>query len=93
MGPQVNRENFIKAIEEMGHDPSQWVGKHLSIENSMDIYNFEETDLLDAIEKGLIEAQYDYPNDTLWLDALDVAHFSFCVLNEAHLYSPNSGKR
>ena len=89
MGPQVDRENFIKAITELGHDPNQWVGKQLSIEKSIEIYKLKESDLLDAIDKDLIQAQYDYPKDTLWLDALDVAHFSFCILNEAHLYSKN----
>ena len=87
MEPQVNKETFIKAIQEMGHDPSQWIGKHLSLENAVMTYGMEEESILKAIEANHIEAQYDYPNDTIWLDALDIAHFYFCVMNEAHLYS------
>ena len=87
MPPQVNKEAFSKALVEMGHDPNSYSGKRLSLSGMSKLYEIEEENILEAIDRKLIAAHYDYCNDTIWVDALDAAHFFFCIKNEAHLYS------
>lgn len=88
MSPQIDKKNFKKALEEMGHDPNQWKGKRLTLDGMSKLYEIEERNILEAIKKKLIDAHYDYTQDTIWVDALDAAHFYYCIKNEAHLYSP-----
>lgn len=88
MPPQVNKTVFTQALKEMGHDPSEYSGKRLSLEGMCELYELEHDHVLDAIGRKLIDAHYDYSRDTIWVDALDAAHFFFCIKNEAHLYSP-----
>jgi hypothetical protein len=87
MAPQVDRETFKKALTELGHDPNAYINKKLSLEGMAQLYEIDEEHILDAIDKRAIAAHYDYSNDTIWVDALDAAHFYFCIRNEAHLYS------
>ena len=46
-----------------------------------------EDQVLEAIDLRHIAAHYDYHADTIWVDALDAAHFFFCIRSEAHLYA------
>jgi hypothetical protein len=87
MPPQISKEMFAKALVELGHDPEQYRGQKLSLENMSLLYELESDAIITAIDKKHISAHYDYGSDTVWIDALDAAHFFYCVKNEAHLYS------
>jgi hypothetical protein len=87
MPPQVTKEAFASALLDMGHNPDDYAGKRLSLAGMCELYDLEEDTILEAIELRHIAAHYDYMNDTIWVDALDAAHFFFCIRSEAHLYS------
>ena len=87
MPPQVTKDDFEVALREMGHNPEDYRGKKLSIDAFCEVYDIEEDIVLDAIKLRHIDAHYDYRNDTIWVDALDAAHFYYCIRNEAHLYA------
>lgn len=87
MPSQVDKKTFKKALSELGHDPAQWEGQRLPLTKMTDIYEINESLVMEAIDRKLIDAHYDYKKDTIWVDALDAAHFFFCIKNEAHLYS------
>jgi hypothetical protein len=89
MPPQVSKQVFKRALAELGHDPSDYMGKKLSIGGMAELYEMDEDVILEAISLNRIDAHYDYRSDTIWVDALDAAHFYFCVRSEAHLYSQN----
>lgn len=88
MGPQVNKETFIQALRELGHNPEDYIGKRLSMEGMAELYELEQEHIIDAIVAKKIGAHYDYLADTVWIDALDAAHFYFSIRNESHLYAP-----
>jgi hypothetical protein len=85
--PQVSKEEFAAALREMGHDPDTYAGKRLSLSGMSELYDIEQDLILEAIDLRHIAAHYDYHNDTIWVDALDAAHFYFCIKSEAHLYA------
>jgi predicted HTH domain antitoxin len=85
--PQVSKETFEQALTEMGHDPNTYRGKKLSLAGMAELYELEEDAILEAIDLRHVCAHYDYHNDEIWVDALDAAHFYFCIRQEAHLYS------
>lgn len=89
MPPQINKEYFKKALVELGHDPNQWIGKRLALSAMSELYQIDENYIVDAIKDKLIDAHYDYKKDIIWVDALDAAHFFFCIKNEAHMFSPS----
>ena len=86
--PQVDKASFQSALIEMGHNPAQYAGKKLSIEGMSALYEIDQDAILDAIELKHIAAHYDFSNDTIWVDALDAAHFYYCIRTEANLYAP-----
>lgn len=88
MPPQVDKKTFTKALVELGHDPSRYIGKRLSLTGMSELYELAEETILDAIDGRHIAAHYDYLNDVIWIDALDAAHFYYCIQNEANLYAP-----
>lgn len=88
MPPQVSKEVFKEALLELGHDPEQFQGKRLSINGMAELYEIPMDSIVEAIEKRQVGAHYDYKNDTIWVDALEAAHFFYCIKNEAHLYAP-----
>ena len=79
MSQQVDKEQFTKALKELGHDPLQYIGKKISLEKMSEIYELSHDALLEAIEQKAICAHYDYTQDTIWIDALEAAHFYYCV--------------
>lgn len=87
MPPQVSKAAFAHALTELGHNPDDYRGKKLSLSGMAELYEMEEDLILEAIDLRHISAHYDYHADTIWVDALDAAHFYFCVKSEAHLYS------
>jgi hypothetical protein len=87
MPPQVTKQEFEFALKEMGHDPDDYRGKQLSLDAMCEVYGLEEDIILDAIKFKHIDAHYDFRKDTIWVDALDAAHFYYCVRSEAHLYA------
>lgn len=87
MPPQVTKEAFASALRELGHNPDDYTGKRLSLTGMCELYQLKQDSVLEAIELRHIAAHYDYMNDTIWVDALDAAHFFFCIRSEAHLYS------
>ena len=87
--PQVSKEVFANALKDLGVDPDQYRGQRLSLSGMCELYELKQDLVLDAIDLRHIGAHYDYLNDTIWVDALDAAHFFFCLKNEAHLYSAN----
>jgi len=79
MSLQVSKRAFAEALRELGHDPGQYDGKRLSLAGMVDLYNVEEDVVISAIRNKDIAAHYDYQNDTIWIDALDAAHFYYCL--------------
>ena len=87
MAPQVSKRDFIKALSEMGMNPEDYSGKKISLDSAAETYELKKDVLVEAIDRNHIGAFYDYSTDTIMVDALDTAHFFYCVKNEAHLYS------
>lgn len=86
MPTQVSKEQFASALEDLGHNPSEYEGKKLSLAGMSELYEMRQNDILDAIEGKFISAHYDYMNDTIWIDALDAAHFFFCMRANMSLF-------
>jgi hypothetical protein len=87
MPPQVSKDAFAAALTDLGVDPNAYRGKRLTIEGLCELYELEQEAVLEAIERRHIAAHYDYHADTIWVDALDAAHFFYCIRSEAHLYA------
>lgn len=87
MSNQVTKETFEQALIELGHDPAKYKGKRLSLNNLCELYELEEETIINAIDKDLVSAHYDYKNDVIWIDALDAAHFYYCLQAKIGLYS------
>jgi hypothetical protein len=87
MPPQVSKTDFAAALSELGVDPALYSGKRLTLQGLSDLYEISQDLVLEAIERRHIAAHYDYHSDTIWVDALDAAHFYYCIRTEAHLYS------
>ena len=79
MSYQINRESFAQALSELGHDPRVYKGHKISLNEMCKVYEFSQEGLIDAIEQKALAAHYDYMNDTIWIDALEAAHFYYCV--------------
>jgi hypothetical protein len=82
---QINKTEFSKALMELGHDPSDYEGKRLSLSSMCELYELSQETILDAIDQDLVSAHYDYKNDTIWIDALEAAHFFYCFRNTQKL--------
>lgn len=87
MPPQVSKEEFAAALQEMGHDPGDYAGKRISLVGMCELYDLDQDIVLEAIDYRHIAAHYDYHADTIWVDALDAAHFYYCIRAESHLYA------
>jgi hypothetical protein len=83
---QISKETFEKALLELGHDPSQYKGKRLSLNNLCELYEIDQDTVIRAIDKDLVSAHYDFKNDIIWIDALDAAHFYYCLQSKAAMY-------
>lgn len=79
MSLQVSKHAFSEALAELGHDPGLYEGKRISLAGMLDLYNVEEDVVITAIRNKDIAAHYDYQNDVIWVDALDAAHFYYCL--------------
>lgn len=79
MRDQISKETFAQALKELGHDPGAYNGQRVSLAGMCELYELEETIVLEAIENKVIHAHYDYRHDTIWVDALDAAHFFYCI--------------
>ena len=88
MSQQVGKTVFKQALVELGHDPKQFEGKRLSLTGMCQLYELDQDHVLDAIDKREIAAHYDYSLDTIWVDALDAAHFYYCLLTRKALFAP-----
>ena len=63
---QISRQDFSKALKELGHEPEHYRGKKLPLVKLLDQYKLEEEEVLNAIEKKMIAAHYDYYNDIIF---------------------------
>jgi hypothetical protein len=88
MGPQVGKSVFKKALVELGHDPGHYEGKRVTLGGMCELYELDQDFVLDAIDRKEIAAHYDYYHDTIWVDALDAAHFYYCYLSREKLFNP-----
>lgn len=87
MNSQVSREVFAEALKELGHDPKNFAGQKVSMEKASEVYGIEQDIIMEAIDRNYLQAHYDYEKDTIWLDALETAHFYYCINTEAKLYA------
>lgn len=87
MPPQISKQEFAQALLEMGHNPSNYEGQRLSLSGMCELYDIEQEVVLEAIDLNHLAAHYDYRADTIWVDALEAAHFFYCIRTEAALYS------
>jgi hypothetical protein len=87
MPPQVSKAAFAEALRDMGHDPETYRGQRLTLNGMCELYELDQDLVLEAIDLRQIAAHYDYLQDTIWVDALDAAHFFYCIRSEAHLYA------
>ena len=85
MSTLISKEDFAKALTELGHDANAYQGKKLSLSGMANLYEVEQDSILDAIEMKVLSAHYDFLNDTIWIDALEAAHFYYCVKMENDL--------
>ncbi|MEZ4742271.1 MAG: hypothetical protein R3B45_07475 [Bdellovibrionota bacterium] len=79
MSTIVSKDDFAKALLELGHDPEQYSGRKLSVIKMSELYEIDQESILDAIESKALSAHYDYICDTIWVDALEAAHFYYCI--------------
>lgn len=79
MSLQVSKQAFSEALAELGHDPGHYEGKRISLAGVMDLYGVDEDVVIAAIRNKDISAHYDYQQDIIWVDALDAAHFYYCL--------------
>jgi hypothetical protein len=86
MPMQISRKVFEEALVELGHDPQQYIGKRLSLSSMGELYGIETEAIIEAIDKNLVSAHYDYKRDTIWIDALDAAHFFYCVTSKNAMF-------
>lgn len=87
MSQQVSRETFELALQELGHDPAEYRGKKLSLDGFCKLYELEQDSIIEAIQREIITAHYDYHHDTIWIDALDAAHFYYCLQSSTNLFA------
>ena len=87
MPPQVTKDEFVSALNDLGHDPQQYHGQRLTLDGMSELYEMDQDTILEAIDLKHINAHYDFKKDTIWVDALDAAHFFYCVQSEAKFYS------
>ena len=88
MRPQVSKDMFARALADMGHNPDEYEGQRLSLKGMCDLYDLNQDAVIDAIDLKHIHAHYDYKNDTIWVDALEAAHFYYCVQSTNALFNP-----
>ncbi|RYZ59517.1 MAG: hypothetical protein EOP07_03720 [Proteobacteria bacterium] len=86
MNAQVDKAVFKQALVELGHDPASYEGKRLSFNGMCELYELDPDFVLNAIDLKEIPAHYDYFNDTIWMDALDAAHFYYCHLSKEQIF-------
>lgn len=84
---QVTKEDFAKALRELGHNPIEYEGRKLTLTALCEVYELPKDVVIEAIDKKYISAHYDYYSDTIWVDALDAAHFYYCIRNAASIYA------
>ncbi len=87
MGPQVDKAVFKQALTELGHDPDHYEGKRITFNGMCELYELDPDFVLNAIDLREIPAHYDYFNDTIWMDALDAAHFYYCHLSKEQMFA------
>jgi hypothetical protein len=81
----ISKNDFALALSELGHNPADYAGKKLTLTGMAELYEVEEDSILGAVEAKLLSAHYDYSKDTIWVDALEAAHFYYCVKMENDL--------
>lgn len=86
MPGQITKETFESALRELGHDPNHYRGKRLTLQNLCKLYELEQETVIHAIDNDLVCAHYDYRNDTIWVDALDAAHYYYCMQYKESLF-------
>lgn len=84
---QVTLENFANALLELGHDPAEYRGKKIALESICDVYDLEPDLLADAINDKTLSVHYDINQDKIWLDALEIAHFYYCIKSQLQLFN------
>ena len=87
MSQQISREIFETALTELGHDPGDYRGKRLSLSQMSELYDLEQDIILDAVDQCLVSVHYDYQKDVIWVDALEAAHFFYCLKSNSALFS------
>jgi hypothetical protein len=82
MTMQIDQRMFAKALKELGHNPLDFHGKKITLDQMAENYEFDRDGLLEAIERKVLSAHYDYKLDTIWIDALEAAHFFYCIKSQ-----------
>lgn len=90
MPPQVSKETFIQALRELGHDPALYEGKRLSLAAMTELYELNQDSVIEAIDRREMVAHYDYASDTIWVDALEAAHFYYCICSENAIFEKSA---
>jgi len=86
MEHQVDRQIFSQALQELGHNPDDYSGKKVSLRGVMSLYELSQEELLQAIESKRLCAHYDYQKDVIWIDALEAAHYYYCLRSQEALF-------
>jgi len=83
---QISPEAFEAALVELGHDPADYRGKRLTIAQMGELYGLDQDIIVDAIDHDMVSVHYDYRKDIIWVDALEAAHFYYCLRTKMSLY-------
>ncbi len=87
MFKQITLKKFAEALTELGHDPKIYHGRKLSLDKLCEIYDIDAETIYDAALNNELSVYYDYPADLAWVDALEAAHFFYCIKSRKALYS------
>ncbi len=84
---QITQDEFRVALEELGHNPSDFETQKVSIAEAAQLYEISEDILLEAIEANILRAHFDFKSRQVWLAGLDLAHFFYCLKSNEALFA------
>lgn len=90
---QVDREQFIEALCELGHDPKEFSGLEVSVSEAAKIYRVDESFIIEAVQSNRIRASANASREVN-VNILDLAYHYYCyVTSPLRNYPEKDGRR